>query len=227
MIDAAADPLPLPLPPKAPVICLATMARRTTHNYRKPFSHKFMPIVRSGEVRKLHFFLHSEENWMKERLLTLRDGFGNTALITAASEGNSAMVEYLCLQMDNSKESTKVLSVGVDAVNAQGWNAMHFAAKNNHYGILDLLLQKGGDLYAKTHQGRTALDLALRYKSESCVSNLLLYGVPFPLYIIGRHGAACVEEERNNIVCRRGSAAYEDCKTDFHTLWQTRILPYL
>ena len=166
---------------------------------------------------------------MNERLLSVRDGYGNTPIIAAAEEGNSAMVEYLLLQQTDPAHAaiTTTSNIGLEGVNKQGWSALHYAAKSDHSHILDLLLEKGCNLYAKTNKGRTALDLALRYKNESCVSCLLLHGCPFPLYILGRHGAAAVEMERNMVVATCGSTHYEDCRQGMQHLWSHRILPGL
>jgi hypothetical protein len=215
------------LPPKPKTPSLENMAKRITHRYRKPYSKKFFPIVRSGKVRELHLLLNSEENWMGlEKLLSIRDGFGNTAVIIAASEGNSAMLEYLLLQIEKCK-TIDIKLVGIDSKNNNGWSAIHFAAHLDRHLILDLLLQKGCDLYAKTRNSRTALDLALRMKHEQCVSILLLYGCPFPLSVLGRYGAFNIENERNNIVCKNGSMNYEDVQQDMKELFNEKILPGL
>tara|TARA_B100000795_G_C22590371_1_gene357230 strand:+ start:132 stop:734 length:603 start_codon:yes stop_codon:yes gene_type:complete len=194
------------------------MAKRTIHHYRKPVSHKLHPLVRKGDVRGLHLLLHSKQNWLNKRLLSIRDGFGNTAIITAASEGNSAMIDYLLLQTEGE-------AANLDAINKQGMTALHWAARSNHCKILDLLLQKGANLFAKTTTGKTALDIALVARHESCVSTLLLWGCPFPVYLLGYHGATCIEQERNLIVSSCGSTNYEHCQSKMQELWKVRILP--
>lgn len=201
-------------PPKP--VTLAAMANRTTHRYRKPISHKLFPLVRKGDVHDLHILLNSDANWMKKKILSIRDGFGNTAIIAAASEGNSAMIEYLLLQTEGE-------AADIDAFNKQGMTALHYCALMNHPRILDLLLQKGANLFATTNRGRTSLELALERKNEASVSTLLLWGCPFPVYILGYHGSSCVEQERNLIVSKNGSYSYEDCKKDMQRLWRERI----
>ena len=74
---------------------------RPKHKYRPPVSKEFFPLVRSGNVRALHLLVHSDKNWLGKKILSLRDGFNNTALIAAASKGNSAMVSYL---LNNARE---------------------------------------------------------------------------------------------------------------------------
>jgi hypothetical protein len=205
-------------PPKP--VSLAAIANRTTHRYRKPISHKLFPLVRKGNVHGLHIFLNSDANWMKKKILSIRDGFGNTAIIAAASEGNSAMLEYLLLQTEGE-------AADLDAFNQQGMTALHYCALMNHPKFLDLLLQKGANINATTKRGRTSLDLALEKKHEACVSTLLLWGCSFPVYILGYHGSSCVEQERNLIVSKHGSYSYDDCKDDMQHLWRERIVAAL
>jgi hypothetical protein len=206
-------------PASVPAVSLEAMAKRTIHRYRKPISHKLFPLVRAGDVRQLHLLLHSDANWMGlQKLLSIRDGFGNTAIIVAASEGNSAMIDYLLLQTEGE-------AADINAINKQGMTALHWAANSNHPKIIDLLLQKKANLFQRTTQGRTALDLALQACHEPAVSTLLLWGCPFPPYILGRYGATCVEQERNLIVAKCGSTHYQDCRPEMISLWRSRIAP--
>ena len=77
------------------------------------------------------------------------DNVGNTALISAAAEGYSAIVEML-------------LKAGAD-VDAQtlhgyrGWSALMYAAREGHADIVRLLLDAGADVNATLFSGTTAL----------------------------------------------------------------------
>ena len=50
----------------------------------------------------------------------------------------------------------------MNAVSAEGWTALHLAAKDRHLHIVSLLLEAGGDASIQDSQGCTALHFAAR-----------------------------------------------------------------
>lgn len=193
---------------------------RSKHKYRPPVSKEFFPLVRTGDVHALHLLLHSDRNWLGDKLLSLRDGFNNTALIAAASKGNSAMVSYL---LNRSSDED-----GLNATNSQGMTALHWAARENHAHICDQLLQKGADYNMRTRRGERPIDFALKMGNEEAVSCLLLWGCPFPFSPLwGLHGVSCIEQERNLIVAQNGTCDKDILREKMKKLFDTRIAPVL
>ena len=193
---------------------------RPTHKYRAPVSKDFFPLVRKGDVHGLHILLHSERNWIGIKLLELRDGFGNTALIAAASHGNSAMVSYLLTHVSESD--------GLNAINFEGMTALHWAARENYAHICEQLLQNKADYSMRTRKGDTPMDFALKRGNEEAVSCLLLWGCPFPIHPLwGIYGASCIEQERNLIVAKYGTYDKDVLKSKMKILFDQRIAPAL
>jgi hypothetical protein len=193
---------------------------RPKHTYRAPIAKEFFPLVRNGDVHALHLLLHAEKNWLGSKLLAQRDGFNNTALITAASHGNSAMVSYLLTHAGEGD--------GLNATNFEGMSALHWAARENHAHICEQLLQNKADYLLKTRNGDTPMDFALRRGNEETVSVLLLWGAPFPIHRLwGVYGAACIEQERNLIVAKYGTYDKDVLKREMKALFNRRIAPAL
>ena len=69
------------------------------------------------------------------------------------------------------------MSQGADlhAVNCDDWNALHHASQCGDLPTMSLLLNKGLDIKEKTHDGRTALDIALDKENDAAVDFLLSY----------------------------------------------------
>jgi ankyrin repeat protein len=79
--------------------------------------------------------------------------FGNTALIWAASEGHTAIVELLLAAQ----------GIHVNAKDVDGWTALIWAAEEGHAEIVRLLLAVPGiHVNAKNNNGETALMVAER-----------------------------------------------------------------
>lgn len=56
------------------------------------------------------------------------------------------------------------------------WAALHFAAEENHFRIIALLLENGAHIEAQTSFGRTALHLASRKKNIDAMKILIEKG---------------------------------------------------
>jgi ankyrin repeat protein len=58
---------------------------------------------------------------------------------------------YACAQ-GHVKEAEELIKLGasVNHVEKDGWNALHFAALNNHTDVVDMLLLYDIDVYAET-----------------------------------------------------------------------------
>jgi hypothetical protein len=86
-------------------------------------------------------------------------------LVKAALGGNEKAVRML---LDD--------GVDIDAGDADGQTALHWAASNGHEAVVRLLLEKGADLTAKDILGWTALHVAARSGHEAVVRLLLENG---------------------------------------------------
>ena len=67
------------------------------------------------------------------------------------------------------------MSQGADlhAVDCDGWNALHYAARvRGDVPTISLFLDKGLDIKKKTHDGSTALMIATKYGNEAAVEFL-------------------------------------------------------
>lgn len=60
----------------------------------------------------------------------------------------------------------------IDARDATGWTALHYAVSNKHLTQSKILLSKGARFDIINQRGRTPLDMAIRNKSTSFVSFL-------------------------------------------------------
>ena len=54
----------------------------------------------------------------------------------------------------------------VNAADTNGWTPLHESLTGNSEAILELLIEKGSDVNAKTKDGRTPLELAKYFKGE-------------------------------------------------------------
>ncbi|CAG2113518.1 unnamed protein product [Medioppia subpectinata] len=80
--------------------------------------------------------------------LESRDGQGATPLHIASANGYTTVVEFL---LDN--------HVSTDECDLDQWQAIHAAACWGHLDVLELLVQNGADVNAKTKNGETPYDI--------------------------------------------------------------------
>lgn len=87
---------------------------------------------------------------------------GESALMMAALKGDLA--------------GTKLLLASGAHVNQAGWSALHYAAAGPRPEIVQLLLERGATVDARSPNGTTPLMMAARYGSEDSVKQLLERG---------------------------------------------------
>lgn len=99
----------------------------------------------------------------------------------AARRGHRAMVEFLIT----------VPGLDVNAVNAQGFSALHYAAGGGHRGVVELLVTVPGvEVHACVSMGWTALHFAANRGSRDIVECLLTVpGTSVDVNAVGRIGA--------------------------------------
>ena len=123
------------------------------------------------------------------------DAAGTTLLMTAASNGNVPLVEFLLRMRANLRKNNRfgesalalaalnghddVVRILVEAgaqINSSGWGALHYAVFNGHAEIVRYLIEKGGDVNARAPNRQTPLMLAARNGYGNIVRILLTSG---------------------------------------------------
>ena len=94
--------------------------------------------------------------------VSLRNKWGDTALMVAALNGHENVVRYL-------------RGKGGD-VNNTGWTALHYAAVNGHADIAKYLLDQGANPVASSPNGISPLMMAARENKTEVIKVLLEYG---------------------------------------------------
>lgn len=74
----------------------------------------------------------------------------STGLIVATKKNDANMVKKLL-----------ELGANINAQDSLGYTSLHYAASNGHDDVIWLLLESGADAQIKTHQGQSAMDLAV------------------------------------------------------------------
>lgn len=110
--------------------------------------------VREGSDRVVDVLLKQQQ-----LDVNARNNVGETALMFAALQGRLELAKRLIGQG---------ATVGQD-----GWNALHYAATGPEPKLVELLLQRGAPIEARSPNGTTALMMAARYGSEQSVELLL------------------------------------------------------
>lgn len=88
------------------------------------------------------------------------------ALGKAILDKSSDVVDFLLSRMDN-----------VNRMTSHGTTALHIATREGNTACVDVLLEKGADINAKTtHGGRTALDIATALEWTSIMKRLIKHG---------------------------------------------------
>lgn len=105
------------------------------------------------------------------------------ALLAAKADVNAVTHEEvtpLMLAIRNNAQMADLLLMDdrtdVNKADYQGWQAIHYAAKMGHVGMINALVDKGVDINAKTDKGATPLHLALLEKNEPEIFTLLEHG---------------------------------------------------
>jgi ankyrin repeat protein len=104
------------------------------------------------------------------------------ALMIACAYGSQEVVEMLFL-MDG--------TLDLDAVDTDGWTALHHASKHGSNEILQILCQEGANPSATTNSNETGLHLAAQERNKEVVEFLLEKNCPFDIQItspVGQKG---------------------------------------
>lgn len=102
----------------------------------------------------------------KETKIDETDKHDKTALLHAAKQGYTPVVNALL-----------ALGANINAVDANGMNALMLAVTNNHRDVVDLLLEVGGiDIDATDNWSDTAVDHAIKIGNLEILDKLLTYG---------------------------------------------------
>jgi len=117
------------------------------------------------------------------------------------------------------RKTREIIDAGakLDAVDGDGWTALHFVARDGHLGIAKLLLSRGANVDARNVQGWTPLDLAA-WNGQETVAKLLLEHGADPADVAGRDeypGTAGLIAEWNspeNVEKRRWAAVAKDVR---------------
>jgi ankyrin repeat protein len=114
-------------------------------------SQEIHRAAEAGDVAAVKALLDASPGLLEER-----DVLRCTPLLEAASEGKT---EVLLLLIDRGADLRAVC--GVSGAN-QGYNALHMAAVNGHTDAAEILIKSGVEINAKSVNGETPLDVAVR-----------------------------------------------------------------
>jgi ankyrin repeat protein len=105
-------------------------------------------MIQSNDLLSLENFLEKNDQ-NKENILRYRNEGGWTLLMVAAVAGFPHISSFLIAQ-----------GVEVNAVENDGFSALHFATHYDHYEVIDLLIAAGADVTLATNNGLTAASIA-------------------------------------------------------------------
>jgi ankyrin repeat protein len=137
-----------------------------TINNRRGAKQNIYSAARTGAIRQVESILLQVTD--KKKLINTRDEDGALPLHLAASHGQEKMVKFL-------------LHTGADVnkFDRSGYSkktALHWAALKNYPAIVQLLLDAGANIEAKTNNGKTALMFAAGKGYKGIVQLLLERG---------------------------------------------------
>jgi hypothetical protein len=97
-----------------------------------------------GNMELIRFFLENGAD------IESADNAGFTPLLKASQQGHTEVVRFLSVEK----------GANIHVKDFRGFNAIHRAIKKNHLETALFLIDNGVDPFAKTTQGKTALDMA-------------------------------------------------------------------
>ena len=103
------------------------------------------------------------------------DGTETCALHTAAFNGASAVIEFLCSGIDDEGGSSSGNDGGLCDVNCRdsnAWTALHFAAGSNSVDAVRVLVKHGGNWAVEANNGYTPYQWAVRLKHHQVAEEL-------------------------------------------------------
>ena len=95
------------------------------------------------------------------------DGYGRTCLHLAASRGNLEILGYLL---------ERASLIEVRRTENEGRTALHYTVQNKRLKTVDMLLSRGGDLYAKDNLARTVIHHAARWGNLEAAQKVVALG---------------------------------------------------
>jgi ankyrin repeat protein len=104
--------------------------------------------------------------------MDIRNKASQNALMIACAYGARDVVEML-FTMDGTHD--------LEAVDADGWTALHHASYQGFKEILNILCHKGADPSATTNSNQTGLHLAVQAKKQNTVMELLTLKCPLDI----------------------------------------------
>ena len=114
--------------------------------------------------------------------------------------GTQEAVTPLMLAIANNAQLADLLleydGININKADQCGRQAIHYAAQFGHEALINVLMDKGADVNAKTNQGVTPLHLAILEKNEPAIYALLEHGadtsIKAPVTAYSRAEARCI-----------------------------------
>ncbi len=111
--------------------------------------------------------------------MDIRNKASQNALMIACAHGARDVVEML-FTMDGTHD--------LEAVDADGWTALHHASYQGFKEILNILCHNGADPSATTNSNQTGLHLAVQARKQDAVVELLSLKCPLDIQTSPNHG---------------------------------------
>lgn len=146
--------------------CLKFLASHVPHKVSCVDNSGMTPAAhaaKNGHVNCLKWLVEESSAYVE---LAVRDG-QMSLLHYAAAEGMEQCLSYLLGFMAKRKITT-------DIVDSQGQTPLHAAAKMGHLACVQTLVEHGGDVLAKDHEGLTSTNVAYLQKQAICSRYLLM-----------------------------------------------------
>ncbi|AYP74186.1 ankyrin repeat protein [Fowlpox virus] len=126
---------------------------------------------KTDEFKKITKIAHEYDSNMLEFLKYV--GFD----IKSVDDLNKTVLHYMCSSKMKNIELKKLLEedISIDALDNEGFTALHYSIKNENIKAVRMLLEYGADVNINTKTGDTVFDLAIRTNNSEIIKLVATY----------------------------------------------------